>query len=159
MVTTGSAGVRQAPAEGIHFDNIDGSVAYDPAQFYGQSKFALALDAKQLSRRLSVRGIAVNSAEPGRTKNTAIGRHRATTLWARLSFGMKTPARGAATQALLAASTRVAGITGEYWRDCRMAHGHPLLADQALAARLWNFSSHIIKNAGAANSRSFKVAA
>jgi NAD(P)-dependent dehydrogenase (short-subunit alcohol dehydrogenase family) len=66
--------------------------------FYGQSKFAVALYAKELSRRLRRRAIAVNS-----------------------------------------------GITGEYWSDCRVAEGNPLLNDSDLAKRLWQVSMQIIQ--------------
>jgi WW domain-containing oxidoreductase len=57
---------------------------------------------------------------------------------------MRNAQRGAATQALLAASSRVAGISGEYWTDCRIADGHPLLGDIELAKRLWEVSDRIV---------------
>src|SRR5258708_30796831 len=56
---------------------------------------------------------------------------------------MKSPAQGAATQALLAGSPQVAGITGEYWSDCQIAQGNPLLADEGLSRRLWETSECI----------------
>jgi WW domain-containing oxidoreductase len=45
---------------------------------------------------------------------------------------------------LLAASPRVSGITGEYWSNCRIAKGNPLIDDAALAERLWDVSHEII---------------
>jgi hypothetical protein len=57
---------------------------------------------------------------------------------------MRNAQRGAATQALLAASPRVAGITGEYWADCQIAAGNPLLTDDGLALRLWEVSERIV---------------
>jgi NAD(P)-dependent dehydrogenase (short-subunit alcohol dehydrogenase family) len=56
---------------------------------------------------------------------------------------MKSPAQGAATQALLAASPQVGGIMGEYWSDCQIAQGNPLLADAGLTRRLWETSERI----------------
>jgi WW domain-containing oxidoreductase len=48
VIVSSSASVTQAPPEGVMFDNLDGHVFYDPMTFYGQSKFAVALYAKEL---------------------------------------------------------------------------------------------------------------
>jgi WW domain-containing oxidoreductase len=129
------------------FDNLDGHRSYRPFAFYGQSKFAAALYAKELSRRLKSRGIAVNSLHPGAVKGTRLNRHLRRPLALILSVArlfMRNAQRGAATQALLAASPQVAGISGEYWTDCRIAAGHPLLNDADLAKRLWEVSEGIV---------------
>jgi WW domain-containing oxidoreductase len=139
IVTVSSkAGVRAASKEGIMFDNLDGRRFYEPAAFYAQSKLANALYAKELSRRLSGRGIAVNSADPG-TARTKLNPRFASRLFA------KTAAQAAATPALLAASPLASGITGEYWHDCKISESNALLADAALAARLWNVSQQILE--------------
>src|ERR1700722_14751723 len=57
VIVASNASITQAPAEGIRFDNLDGRLFYRPFAFYGQSKFAAALYAKELSRRLHSRGI------------------------------------------------------------------------------------------------------
>jgi WW domain-containing oxidoreductase len=137
VTVSDSASVRTAPKEGIMFDNLDGRRFYEPAAFYAQSKLANALYAKELSRRLGSRGIAVNSADPGAAR-TKLNPRFAARLFA------KTAARAAATPALLAASPQASGITGEYWRDCRISDGNALLMDAALAGRLWNVSQLIL---------------
>jgi len=139
VTVSGGASVRAAPKEGIMFDNLDGRRFYEPAAFYAQSKLANALYAKELSRRLGGRGIAVNSADPGLAR-TKLNPRLATRLFA------KTAAQAAATPALLAASPRASGITGEYWRDCKISEGNTLLADAALAGRLWNVSQQILEH-------------
>ena len=147
VIVSSSASIRQAPAEGIMFDNLDGRRSYQPFSFYGQSKLAAALYAKELSKRLMSRGIAVNSVHPGATKGTRLNKYLRGPLALVLAVAklfMKNAQRGAATQALLAASPRVAGVTGEYWTDCRIAKGSPLLADEGLAQRLWEVSEHIV---------------
>jgi WW domain-containing oxidoreductase len=136
MVSSG-AGISQTPSEGIMFDNLDGSQFYDPAKFYAQSKLANALYAKELSRRLAARGIAANSADPGAAR-TRIRKGLFTRLFA------KSAAQAAATQAFLAASPEVSGITGEYWSNCKIAQGNALLQDTALARRLWDVSQEIL---------------
>jgi NAD(P)-dependent dehydrogenase (short-subunit alcohol dehydrogenase family) len=162
VIVSSSASINQAPAEGVMFDNLDGHRSYQPFVFYGQSKFAMALYAKELSRRLQGRGIAVNSLHPGATKGTRLNQHLRRPLaliHAVAQLFMRNTQRGAATQALLAASPRVTGISGEYWSDCRIADGHPLLGDVDLAKRLWEVSDHIVAAQARPNSKPFQAAA
>jgi WW domain-containing oxidoreductase len=142
MVSSG-ASMSKTPSEGIMFDNLDGRQFYDPSIFYAQSKLANALYAKELSRRLTARGIAANSADPGAAR-TRIRKGLFTRLFA------KSPAQAAATQAFLAASPEVSGITGEHWSDCKISQGNALLQDAALARRLWDVSREILDRQGTA---------
>lgn len=148
VIVSSDASTKQAPAEGVMFENLDGQRFYDPFIFYGQAKLAAALYARELSRRLVSRGVSVNSLHPGSTRGTGIDKYRLSTrLSHRVSrLFMKSPAQGAATQALLAASPQVAGITGEYWSDCQIAQGNPLLADKDLSRRLWETSERIVSS-------------
>ena len=162
VIVSSSASINQAPPEGIMFDNLDGSRFYDPRVFYGQSKLANALFAKELSRRLGDRGIAVNSLHPGATKATRLNRNITGPLKVVLSVAelfMKSAPRGAATQALLAASPRVSGITGEFWANCRIATGNPLLQDLGLAERLWDASHEMVAQHRASPTKSLREAA
>jgi WW domain-containing oxidoreductase len=130
------------------FDNLDGHRSYDPVTFYGQSKFALALYAKELSRRLSRRGIAVNSLHTGAARGAGLLDELFSPLRAMRSTVqqfLKSVGQRAATGALLAASPCVAGITGEYWSDCQVARGNPLLNDAELAQRLWRISTQLVE--------------
>ncbi len=147
IVIVSSTAAEHAPPGGIMFDNLGGQEFYQPRMFYAQSKLANGLFAKELSRRLSGRGIAVNSLDPGATHGTGLNRKAAwPQRFARSAARMflKSAPQGAATQALLAASPQVSGITGEYWSDCRIAPGSRLLDDAELAARLWQVSEDIV---------------
>jgi WW domain-containing oxidoreductase len=162
VIVSSSASVNQAPAEGIMFDNLDGHRFYKPFAFYGQSKLANALFAKELARRLSARGIAVNSLHPGATRNTRLNQHLSLPLKIALSAAqwfMKSAQRGAATQALLAGNPGVSGITGEFWSDCQIAKGNPLLEDAGLARRLWEVSEDIVARNTASAPKSLQQAA
>ncbi|MDP9010982.1 MAG: SDR family NAD(P)-dependent oxidoreductase [Pseudomonadota bacterium] len=152
VLVSSGAGIEHAPAEGIMFDNLDGHRFYDPSTFYGQSKLANALYAKELSRRLSNRGIAVNSVDPGAAR-TRINKG----YFARLFS--KSAAQAASTQALVAASPQASGITGQYWSDCRIATGSPLLDDVVLAKRLWDVSDDIVARRSSQGKASLQRAA
>jgi WW domain-containing oxidoreductase len=162
VVVSSSAGINQASAEGIMFDNLGGQRFYKPLAFYGQSKFANALFAKELSRRVRARGIAVNSLHPGATRGTGLNKRVSVPLKIARSVAqafMRSVPHGAATQALLAASPSVSGITGEYWSNCQIAAGNPLLQDAALAERLWDVSDDIVARHGASPPKSLREAA
>jgi NAD(P)-dependent dehydrogenase (short-subunit alcohol dehydrogenase family) len=148
VIVSGNASVMQAPPEGIMFDNLDGHRFYDPMTFYGQSKFAVALYAKELSRRLRRRAITVNSLHSGATKSAALRQDLLLPLRmvrSTVQLFMRSAGQRAATTALLAASPCVTGITGEYWSDCQVAEGNPLLNDVKLAQRLWLVSMQIVQ--------------
>jgi len=162
VIVSGSAAGHQAPPEGIMFDNLDGHEFYKPFLFYGQSKLANGLYAKELSRRLSPRGIAVNSLHPGATRGTGLNRSAAWPLRVALSAAqvfMKSAPQGAATQALLAASPQASGITGEFWANCQVAKGSPLLEDTELARRLWQVSEDFVSQHRARPASSLRQAA
>ena len=147
VIVSSSAAKTHAPREGIMFDNLDGQRCYDALMFYGQSKLANALYAKELSRRLLGRGIAVNSVHPGATRGTGLHRGLRLPLRAALSVArlfMKSAPQGAATPALLAASPSVAGISGEYWSNCHIDQTNPLVNDAGLAKRLWDVTQEIV---------------
>jgi len=137
VMVSSEASVGRTGRDGIMFDNLDGGQFYDPSIFYAQSKLANALYAKELSRRLAARGIAANSADPGAAR-TRIRKGFFRRLFA------KTAAQAAATQALLAASPEVSGITGECWSNCNIVAGNALLRDTVLARRLWDVSQEIL---------------
>jgi len=162
VLVSSSASLKRAPPEGIMFDNLDGSQWYDPIKFYAQSKLAVALYARELARRLRGRGVTVNSLHPSLTKSAARYGGLALPLrfiqWAARPF-RKSAAQAAATQALLAASPRVAGVSGEYWEDCQIAAGNPLLNDSGLAARLWQVSEQIVAAHTSARSASLHAVA
>jgi WW domain-containing oxidoreductase len=147
VIVSSSASKNQAPKEGILFEDLDAHNGYSASKFYGQSKLALAIFAKELSRRLKSRGIAANSLHPGAVRGTDLNRNIGFPLSAVLAVAQlffKNPAQGAATQCLLAASPLVDGMTGGYWADCQIAEASVHLDDQQMAERLWNISEELL---------------
>jgi hypothetical protein len=145
VILSGSAAGAGAPGAGIMFDNLAGQRFYKPEFFEQQSKFANALYAKELSRRLKSRSVAVNSVDPG---TIGVAKGRSSLAWRLAQFAarpfQRSPAQGAATLVLLAASPSTAGVSGQYWRHCKVVPGNALLEDTEMSARLWNLSEGII---------------
>jgi WW domain-containing oxidoreductase len=146
VVIVSSGAHNNAPEGGIAFDNLDGSKGYDAWKFYGQSKIANILFAKELARKLSGKKTA-NALHPGVIK-TNLGRHMNVAVRAALTVGgaiaMKSIPEGAATQTYVAANPGAAGITGEYWSDCNVAKCRADARDPELAKKLWARTEEIV---------------
>ncbi|SCG77403.1 NAD(P)-dependent dehydrogenase, short-chain alcohol dehydrogenase family [Micromonospora humi] len=139
---------------------------YDPWEAYFQSKTADVLLVVGIARHWAADGITANAANPGYVM-TNLQRHLdEDTLRA---FGVtvdeegdrtvpdyyKTPAQGAATSVLLAASPMLAGVTGRYFEDNQEAAVVPggpdatsgvaeHAVDPAAADRLWAYAEQVI---------------
>lgn len=147
IVILASSAHTRATTAGIEFDNLSGERNYKPWVFYGQSNVARILFSRELSRRLSNVGITANTLHPGVIADTNLSRHmgimmRAVTPIARLFT--KTIAQGAATQCYLAAHPDVAGVTGQYFSDCKVAEPSRAARDDATGERLWSLSERLV---------------
>lgn len=165
MAATGDARIVSVSSVG----HINGNVDFDDLMFerrpydewlaYGQSKTANILFAVEASKRWASDGITANALNPGRIPTTALMRHLEPVSGAGLAaatangVSVKTPAQGAATSVLLAASPLLAGVGGRYFEDCNEAgpvvdgirRGVAAYAlDPAAAARLWDVSLGLI---------------
>ena len=100
---------------------------YDPWAAYAQSKTADVLLAVGISRRWAADGITANALAPGWIHTDLVRHLDAATMQALGAMDAdgtlltpahyKTPAQGAATTVLLAASPLLAGVTGRYFED------------------------------------------
>ena len=144
VVVASRAAYRDAPENGILFDDLAMTRAYDDATAYGHSKLANALFARGLARRLKGTRITANALHPG-VIDTDIDRHlgRATQVLFGLyaSVAGKTVAEGAATGCFVATSPLLGATSGAWFEDCNavtIAGSH--LHDTAMADRLWEVS-------------------
>ncbi|GGM18550.1 oxidoreductase [Streptomyces fumigatiscleroticus] len=139
---------------------------YDPFVAYAQSKTADVLLAVGISRRWAGHGITANACAPGWI-HTNLTRHLDTATMQ--AFGAmdedgnlitpdhyKTPAQGAATTVLLAASPLLDGVTGRYFEDNQespVVDGGPDVmagvarwsVDPAAADRLWDLALPVVR--------------
>lgn len=147
VVSVSSSGHRLAVAGGIDFDNLDGHSGYSPWRFYGQSKLANVLFARELQRRFAGTAKRAYAVHPG-VIHTNLGRHMGG--FARAAgtvigpLFMKTPQQGAATQVWAAVHPGAEPHGGAYLADCNVAKVSRAGRDDALAARLWAESEGIV---------------
>jgi NAD(P)-dependent dehydrogenase (short-subunit alcohol dehydrogenase family) len=137
----------------VHFERRD----YGPWVGYGQSKTANILFSVGLQQRWKDDGIMSNALMPGgiMTKLQRFVPRETLDKWAAAEregkLKMKTPAQGAATTVLLAASSLLHGVGGRYFEDCneaetiandvRASRGVRAYAlDREAAGRLWDVS-------------------
>jgi len=149
VIIMSSGRYKNAPAEGIQFDNLSGDKGYDPLTAYGQSKLANALFAQELSRRLDSATVTSNSVLPG-VINTNLGRYLPQ--WKQMlsevigwTF-MRSVEEGVATTCYVATNPKLAAVSGHMFFNCNpIAPEGPHMSDRALAARLWEVSAELTK--------------
>lgn len=132
---------------GIDFENLDGSRGYNPLRFYGQSKLANLLFARELARRFAGSGRTANAVHPG-VIATNLGRHigaAANVFFAVANpIALKSIPQGAATQCWAAAHPGAASLNGAYLADCNESKSSRHGEDMELAGRLWEESERIV---------------
>jgi len=140
VVILSSAAHMFAPGGGIDFDNLDGSQGYSPWRFYGQSKLANLLHARELARRLRGSSATANALHPG-VIETNLARDAGGLMMTAMGIlarpMQKTVEQGAATQCYVAAHPSVAGVSGAYFADSAEARSSAWGRDADLAAALW----------------------
>ncbi len=153
VVVVGSrTGYKDAPREGIEFDNLDGSGNYKDRRAYGHSKLANALFSLHLARLLRGTRITSNALHPG-VINTEIDRHmnRVTqalfSVATTLGYG-KTVEQGAATSCFVATSPLLGSTSGQFFEDCNAVQlvGNNHMHDEVMAERLWQVSEDLTRD-------------
>jgi NAD(P)-dependent dehydrogenase (short-subunit alcohol dehydrogenase family) len=116
VVSLSSSGHLFSP---VVFDDLNFDfIPYTPFGAYGQSKTATALLAVGIAQRWAGDGISANALHPGAIA-TGLQKHTGglrTPIERR-----KTPAQGASTSVLLAASPLLEHVSGRYFEDCNEA--------------------------------------
>ncbi len=147
MVSSRSA-YRDAPEEGILFDDLAFSREYDWRTAYGHSKLANALFSLRLAELLRGTRITSNALHPG-VINTEIDRDlNGFMQW---GFGVltavsgKTIEEGAATSCYVATSPDLGATSGQFFEDCNAVtiHGEHHLYDTKMAERLMAVSQEL----------------
>ncbi|XP_047384767.1 retinol dehydrogenase 13 isoform X7 [Sciurus carolinensis] len=124
---------------------------YNTKAAYCQSKLALLLFTKELSRRLPGTGVTVNALHPG-VARTELGRHtgmhRSTfssfTLGPIFWLLVKSPQLAAQPSIYLAVAEELEGVSGKYFDGFKEKAPAPEAEDEELARRLWAESARLV---------------
>ena len=142
IVTTASNAHRGAK---LDFDDLQTRRGYVGFPVYSKSKLANILFNRELARRAPA-GVTANALHPGfvatRFGDNSGGLMR-TVLKVAKPIGAISPEEGAKTIIYLASSPAVAGVTGEYFYECKIAAPTKEAQNDADARRLWEMSEQI----------------
>lgn len=143
VVVVSSDAHRQAK---INFDELQNERGFAGFGAYAQSKLANVLFAYELDRRRGHAPVTVNVLHPGFIASN-FGRNNGNVVGWFMKHVVprfaKSVEEGARTPAYLAASPDVAGVSGQYFVDCRPVKSSPLSYDRATAERLWALSEEL----------------
>jgi len=131
---------------GIEFDNLSWETGFRTFKVYGHSKLANILHMRALAERLRGSTVAVNALHPGGV-STNLGLQNSG--WAKylqklLAPFLSSADEGAQTSVYLASAPELAGVSGEYFADCRPHETRALAKDMQQAERLWQVSESLI---------------
>ncbi|XP_036688560.1 retinol dehydrogenase 13 isoform X2 [Balaenoptera musculus] len=127
---------------------------YDTKAAYCQSKLAVVLFTKELSRRLQGAcgtGVTVNALHPG-VARTELGRHTGMHRSAFSSFTLgpifwllvKSPQLAAQPSTYLAVAEELEGVSGKYFEGLKEKAPAPEAEDEEVAQRLWAESARLV---------------
>ncbi|XP_026344252.1 retinol dehydrogenase 13 [Ursus americanus] len=136
----------------IDFDDLNWEKRkYDTKAAYCQSKLAVILFTKELSRRLQGTGVTVNALHPG-VARTELGRHTGMHSSAFSSFTLgpifwllvKSPQLAAQPSTYLAVAEELGGVSGKYFDGLKEKAPAPEAEDEEVAQRLWAESARLV---------------
>jgi NAD(P)-dependent dehydrogenase (short-subunit alcohol dehydrogenase family) len=143
IVNTASGAHRRGH---VDFDDLQSARRYRGFTVYGTSKLCNILFTRALARRLAGSGVSANSFHPGFVATRfgdQSGWWSALTIRFGKTFMALSEEKGAQTMIYLAASPEVAGVTGEYFFECKPKQPTAEARDDAVAERLWQVSAEI----------------
>jgi NAD(P)-dependent dehydrogenase (short-subunit alcohol dehydrogenase family) len=130
----------------LDFDDLQSRRSYAGFPVYSRSKLCNILFNRELARRLAGGGVTANCLHPGfvatRFGNDSGGIVRAVLKVAK-PIGAISPEEGAKTIIYLASSPDVAGVSGQYFHECKPVTPTAEARNDQDAKRLWEISAEI----------------
>ena len=130
----------------LDFDDLQNRRSYVGFPVYSRSKLCNILFNRELARRIAGSGVTANALHPGfvatRFGDNSGGIMRAVLKVAK-PIGAISPEEGASTIIYLASSPQVAGVSGEYFHECKPATPTAEARSDEDAKRLWEISEQI----------------
>ncbi len=122
----------------IQLDDLQWQQKYKMFKSYGQSKLALIMASNHLAKAWQGLGITVNCLHPGVIATNLGGTPKLMKLF------LRGPEAGARTSIYLASDPAVAGISGQYFINCKPAKTSAAAQDSKIADKVWNISCEMI---------------
>ena len=133
---------------GLDFDDLNAERRYRFMYAYGASKLANMLFMRELARRWKDRGVTVNAVHPGfvatRLARDGDGGPLGDAVMTLAKPFARTPEKGARTAIRVATAPELAGVTGEYFVNEKIAKPAATALDDAAALRLWRVSADLV---------------
>jgi len=130
----------------LDFDDLQSRRGYTGFPVYSRSKLCNILFNRELARRISGSGVTANALHPGfvatRFGDNSGGLMR-TVLKVAKPIGAISPEEGARTIIYLASSPQVAGVSGEYFYECKPTTPTAEARNDEDARKLWEISERI----------------
>ncbi|KAM9224545.1 retinol dehydrogenase 13 isoform 2-T2 [Dugong dugon] len=136
----------------IDFDDLNWEKKkYDTKAAYCQSKLAIVLFTKELSRRLQGTGVTANTLHPG-VARTELGRHTGmhTSTFSSFTLGpifwllVKSPQLAAQPSTYLAVAEELENVSGKYFSGLKEKAPAPEAEDEEVAQKLWAESARLV---------------
>ncbi len=133
---------------GINFGDINFQKGFKMLKVYSHSKLANLLFSYELAKRLKNTKITVNAVDPGEV-STGLGQQNkglsSILYWVMKPF-IQSPEKGAYTSIYVATSSKLKGVTGKYFRDCKEKEPKPWAKNDEMANKLWTVSLKMVSN-------------
>jgi NAD(P)-dependent dehydrogenase (short-subunit alcohol dehydrogenase family) len=130
----------------LDFDDLQLERNYGVMRAYSESKLALVLFTRELSKRLDGTGVTANCLHPGAIATNIWGNQLgpARPLARVLRLVMPGATEGAETPVYLASSPDVETVTGKYFEKKKAKEPAPASLDASSATRLWEVSEVMV---------------
>lgn len=131
----------------VNFEKMNRLNYWYRVQLYANSKLCLILFTRELARRLKGSNIVVNCVDPGAVGTTIFnctGKYYGTIIAFLFAVLFKTPWEGAQTAIHVALDKKPGSISGELFKNCKLARAKEIAYDENLARRLWDESIKIV---------------
>lgn len=134
----------------FNFNNMLGPKNYNGTRAYAQSKMAMIMHAKELTKQLKARNarVMINAVHPGIVKTGIFRDHKGLvtdSLFFLAAKFLKSTSQGASTTCYVALSQETNGVSGKYFVDCNESHCSNLANDESEARKLWKQSRALIQ--------------
>ncbi|XP_050671243.1 retinol dehydrogenase 11-like [Leptidea sinapis] len=132
----------------VNLDHINSRLYCNTFKLYGNSKLYLILFAHELSKKLKGKNVVINSVDPG-----AVGTNIFNQYWGATGSIItyifkncfKTPWQGAQTAIHVALDSEAGKVSGELFKNCKLARAKSDAYDDMASAMLWAESVRLVK--------------